>query len=1197
MRLMGRLILVGALLIWLMPCALAQSFVAAPILSTAHSPTDLVSADFRGNGKLDLAYIDNTTQTVNVLLGNGDGTFQTGQTIALQIGGVAANVSNILVGDVNGDGKPDLVVVSEFESSYNVLPCTFPPCFANIKVVIQVDTLLGNGDGTFQAPKSSFAVWPPYEVDLTSGSAEESLSNGFPATGQAALADFNGDGHLDIAIPEPHNSTLVVLEGDGTGLFNTYNAGILEPAGGTGYGPGQVIAADLTGNKHQDLVVLTQAGQYTSVSLFGGQRSVVNVPGILSVYLGNGDGSFQAPKQVSKTVASVLVADINGDGIPDLITTQSDNGLQIFLGKGNGTFGAQPEVPSRNGALVWMAGVSDYNGDGIPDIALVGQDGISILLGQGGLTYYAEPVAYPSGGLERYYGLGFNGANGPLLLEWNYGLLNPAAFEDFNGDGKTDIAVRGADGIALLFGNGDGTFKSAGAYELNHASSGLDTADFNQDGNLDIAAAVGLGFTRVLLGKGDGTLNVLADPAPGVPNPTTDGTLSAADFNGNGLVGVMGVQQATSYSLPQPGAWIQMGNGNGTLGLAETLQYPINVGCCGAVADFNNDGKSDIALVDEFNAYFLTSLGGGQFSTFTATLSENTPGFEGSVRAIGLGDFNNDGNVDAAVVSVYLNDNGAPASETLQILLGNGDGTFAFAQSVPVPSFNFNGYPNPVVGSLLTPAIADLNGDGNLDIILPDAGQVQIFYGNGDGTFQPAVTMPAPTPDFTLPSAADFNLDGVPDLLLTGYGEVSVLYGKGGGKFAAPVNYAAGDWPSRAVITDLSGDGAPDLVFGSGTDAVVMLNVPPPGSLPIIGDLVVVPEPSAYHQPFTITATIKPLKAKEGTPTGSVTFSVDGQVLGTSPLIGETASIVDSQFLTAGLHTVTAVYSGDAVFRSYTVSVQHLVLGMTDTITLSGQPNPAGLIQSVTFTAQVSGSGGVPTGKVQFLFLDGMTPEGDATLNSSGAATYTTSFCSTETTGPHLLKAHYDGDGTFGANTSAVFTEYILPGVGDFSMTVTPVSASVRLGQSTTIMVKLTSLCGFNQPVNLSCSGATVNETTCSFNFNPVTVSPSQYFVLSQMTFTTTPPHSLASLAQPGARRFGTAALLAGALLLLWPRRWRSRGLWLVLLAFALLGSPGCGENYIDPGTPFGTFTINVTGTAANNPTVTHSVPVTVGVY
>jgi hypothetical protein len=1186
MRLLLKSLLLGLLLACLTPRSLAQSFVAAPILDTANTVTDLVSADLRGDGKLDLAFID-STNTVNVLLGNGDGTFKTGPTMALKYSAFA-NASNILVGDVNGDGKPDLVVVSEILKSET---CPGIPCFTEIVIVAtQIDTFLGSGDGTFQASKTSTIPWPSYGVSLF-GVPAENLSNGFPATGKAALADFYGNGTLDIAVPEPHNSMLAVFQGDGGGGFHSNVNGVIEAPSGTGYGPGQVIASDLTGNKVQDLVVLTQSGQQTES---GGNTFAFQLPGVLSTYLGNGDGSFKSPQQVSATTTSVLVADINGDGHPDLITTQLDNSVQIFLGKGDGTFAAQPEIPLNNGGQASIAGVADYNGDGILDIALFSQDGFSIMLGQGGLSY-ASPATYPSGGMQRVFTNGSNGNNGPLQFAWNYGLLSPAVFGDFNGDGKTDIEVHAADGIVALYGNGDGRFQSAAAYELDHFSSGLDTADFNQDGIPDIAAAVGLGFTRILLGNGDGTLSIQADPAPGRANPNTDGTLSAGNFDGDGLWGVLGVEQATSYAEVQPGAWVQLGNGNGTLRLADTLAYPTTYGCCGAVGDFNNDGRSDVALVDELNAYFLTSLGGGQFSPFTATLGEDTPDALDNpyVRGVGLGDFNGDGNLDAAVVSVSLATETNPPSETLQILLGNGDGTFALGQSVPVPAFNFNGYPIPLFGSLPTPTIADLNGDGNLDIVLPDAGAVQVFYGNGDGTFQPAVAIPAPTQNFTIPTVADFNLDGIPDLLLTDYGQVSVMYGKGGGKFTAPINYAAGDWPPHPVVVDLNGDGAPDLVFGSGTDAVVMLNIPPPGSLPITGNLVAEPEPSAYHQPFTIIATIKPVKVNEGTPTGSVTFSVDGQLLATSPLAGDTASAVDSQFLTAGTHSVTAVYSGDAVFHSYAMSVQHVVLGMADTITLTGQPNPANLGQNVTFTAQVAGAGGLPTGTFQFLFLDGVTPETNATLNGSGVATFTMFFSNS---GPHPLKAHYEGDGTFGANTSAVFIENINQGVGDFQITVTPAGASVQLGLSTTFKVTVTSLFGFSEPVNLTCTGTTVPETSCGFNVNPVTVSPSAYPALSQMTFTTTPPHSLASSAQLGARSLGAGALLAGALLFLWPRRWRKHGLWLVLLAFALLAGPGCSGSYIDPGTPFGTFTINVTGTAANTPTVTHSVPVTITV-
>jgi hypothetical protein len=141
--------------------------------------------------------------------------------------------------------------------------------------------------------------------------------------------------------------------------------------------------------------------------------------------------------------------------------------------------------------------------------------------------------------------------------------------------------------------------------------------------------------------------------------------------------------------------------------------------------------------------------------------------------------------------------------------------------------------------------------------------------------------------------------------------------------------------------------------------------------------------------------------------------------------------------------------------------------------------------------------------------------------------------------------------------------------------------------------VTLTSMCGFNGPVNLTCTGAAVAGTTCTFNVNPVTIAPSTYPQLSQVTITTSLP-TTASSAKFGS--LSTGALLAGALLFLWPRRLRRRGIWVVLLAMALLAGPGCTKGYVDLGTSLGKITLNITGTAANNPTVTHSVPVTITV-
>jgi hypothetical protein len=770
-------------------------------------------------------------------------------------------------------------------------------------------------------------------------------------------------------------------------------------------------------------------------------------------------------------------------------------------------------------------------------------------------------------------------------------------YADFNGDEKKDFAVRGSDGIALLVGNGDGTFQSAAAYELGHLGTGLATADFNRDGNPDIAVAIGPGSTRVLLGNGDGTFSVGPDPAPGVANPFNDGGLFVGDLNGDGLADVLGIQN---------GARVQYGDGAGNLSAAINVANTSSVACCGAVGDFNNDGRGDVVVADVDHVYFLTNIGGGQFSSFTAPLADPYPPtvppyYSYIQRAVSLGDFNGDGIVDAAVISL---DN-YTGVESLQILLGNGDGTFSLGQAVPsVASFGaqmlFLVLPKPFPMSKFAPVVADVNGDGKLDLILPDAGQIHVFYGNGDGTFQPEITMKAPTPNFARAAVADLNLDGIPDLVLSDFGEVSVLYGKKGGGFTTPANYAAGDWPGPVAITDINGDGAPDLVFGSGTDAVVLLNVPLPGSQAALEKLTVNPEPSAFGQPFTIAASIVPVRPKFGTPSGTVTFSVDEQVIAVVQLgANGIASTVDSQALAPGLHQVTAAYSGDKVFHAYAESVQHRVLGAPDQVALSGTPNPANLGQNVTFTAQVTGSGsGVPTGKVQFLFLDGVTPESDAALDSSGTATLTTLFV---TPGPHRLKAVYVGDQTYSSGTSNLLTENINPGPGDFTIAVTPGSASILPRQSATFTVTMSSLYGFNQQVNLACTGAEAAGTTCIFNPNPVLVAP--YLNIdsppgtSTMTFAITLPGKSSTSWKTGSSSFAVGGLLAMALLFRRPRLWRRWGVWVVLLVFSLGSGLGCGISVIDVGTHFGTFSFNVTATAIDDPTVTHSVPVKITVH
>jgi hypothetical protein len=258
-----------------------------------------------------------------VLLGNGDGTFQA--PLFFHTG--FANVTDLQIGDFNGDGVPDLVAVA---GGFNLA---------------QANLLLGVGDGTFEAPRQ--ILFHP---------------NSFSDT--AALGDFNGDGNLDVALTEAagDHSQVTVVPGHGDGTFS-------DPVGYATHSPNttrrSVVAADLEGTGVLDLAVTGIGG--------------------VDVLRGNGDGTFGKAtlNPFSPGVGTLVVTDLNQDGAPDFITTPfslSGEGT-LLLGNGDGTF-QPPERYEAGDQHIGLA-VADFNGDGFPDLAVVGQDGrVFILINQ-----------------------------------------------------------------------------------------------------------------------------------------------------------------------------------------------------------------------------------------------------------------------------------------------------------------------------------------------------------------------------------------------------------------------------------------------------------------------------------------------------------------------------------------------------------------------------------------------------------------------------------------------------------------------------------------------------------------------------------------------------------------------------------------------------------------------------------------------
>ncbi len=678
----------------------ANAQLPLPVYDTTSGMSTAITADVNHDGKPDLIGIGSSGSTfvVTVLLNNGTGAFPTVKTSTIT--GLnnlcVACASSLTVGDFNNDGFPDAVVKG-----------TDP-----VTGAYAVGVMLGNGDGTFKATNV---------IDIPT-------ANTPPVTG-----DFNNDGKIDIAVG---GSQITVLPGNGNGTFGS-------PITTNQSFGGCLAAADLNNDGKLDLSIGT------------------------AVVLGNGNGTFQAPISVTNGACPQAIVDVNHDGIPDLVTIVGQFPphvtLWVHIGDGTGHFtsGSAYTPPDMVNTVIATA---DFNSDGFPDLAVLNSvTDITILLNDSTGKFKTVPVNFNGGTFDLIAG-DFNGdgkqdlvisggtekgtnnigfstllgsGNGTFKdnLAENY-TIGGSGFlaADVNNDGKADL-VTGSD---VVLGSGSGTFQTPipiassclGNNPLGSGFLSIATADFNHDHNIDVVGVVnsdGVYGINVCFGNGNGTFQAATTYDANIQHQL----ILTGDFNNDGNLDL-----AVS---DQSGISVLLGNSNGTFQSAIATavsgsSFPVFV-----LGDFTGDGKLDIATVVSNNLLILPGNGDGTFGT-----PITTPVSRGSTVEA-AGDLNKDGKLDLVM---YV----GQSSNSLEVFLGNGNGTF--------------GSPTTYTQGLTSVVLADFLKNGNLDIA-GSAGPgpyIGVYLNNGNGTFQTPLMLAHDNGSANI-AVADINGDGFLDIV------------------------------------------------------------------------------------------------------------------------------------------------------------------------------------------------------------------------------------------------------------------------------------------------------------------------------------------------------------------------------------------------------------------------------------------------
>jgi hypothetical protein len=678
-----------------------------------------------------------------------------------------------------------------------------------------------------------------------------------------------------------------------------------------------------------------------------------NGTGVLTILLGNGDGTFSAgPVSTVANLSTLAVGDFNGDGKLDLAGTGPFNTVLILLGNGDGTF--TTGTSTTVGVAPAYLAVADFNGDGKADLAVgTSYSALSILLGNGDGTFTN----------------GIGALNAPNRI----GMV---AVGDFNGDGKADLAVTNSENYAVvvLMGNGDGSFAMGPTFTQGTAFTAV--GDFNGDGRSDLivtSAPSGPGQITVELGNADGTFTPVVSSVANY-RPLC---FAVADFNLDGKLDL-----AASTSNGPNTMTVLLGNGDGTFTTAAGINTSLSSEYL-AAADLNGDGLPDLGVQNPpTTSILLTHLSASAMATLSNVALSGAGAH--SLQASYAGDTSY-----AASSSSTTTVTVQPVTTTL--VLGANPGTSAFGQQVALTAtlapyaaqslttngenITFSSGGVSIGTAVLNLGVATLNVTslpvGTATLTAAYAGDAN-FAASASNSLSYTVTAAAPTISFSVAArtygSAPFAVSATSNstgaisyavlsgpatvtgstVTLTGAGPVVLVASQ-----AASGNYAAGSQQASFTVSKASAG----VALASSVNPVLLQN--------------------SVSLSVTVSSTV-------GSPTGTVTFLDGSTVLGSSAVSGGAATLSVAT-LALGAHTMTATYSGDANFlggTSNTVTETVLDLGLTlaSGSTASQTVSAGGM---ATYTLAISPTGGTTFPSALTFTASGLPTGATATFSPS----------------------------------------------------------------------------------------------------------------------------------------------------------------------------------------------------------------------